>query len=425
MSAIQLRPSKASSVPKLTTREFLWRPRPLESSFDTSLSPRLEELGDLDPLHADLVRLGICVYLADRTSPRPRRGWERELELDVGVSDPDPWSQEAAPLEDLLAFLTGDVWTLTFTKRRFNKGNTKPADPESTGAVCLFSGGADSAAGAIVLGQGSPPTLVSQRDWVISAGYQNRVRDLLSARWATTPEHVIAWIGRRKHQLGTDQEFPKEGSSRSRSLLFIALGLAAASQRGGHLMVAENGYASLNIPLGGERRGALSTRTTHPAFLDGLEAVLRDMGLTTSIQTPFESQTKGEVFTDVKKLIGPKNASDILSASYSCGKPVARWWEQPAKLHCGICFGCLVRRAAFISSGLTDQTTYVDQALKGTKRSDYLEHQGETYWALQNAITRGIDEEDVLESDLPDRIQIADAVDLGRRGLKELAAVRI
>ena len=425
MSRFRLRPSGATSAPSnLSTREFLWRPRPLESSFHTTLSSGLEELGKPDRLHRDLVRVAVLVYLVDRTAKRPRRGWQRELRLEVPVADPEPWGEAAAGLEDLLGFLSGDLWTLDFRKRRFPKRGAT-ADVRSKGAVCLFSGGADSLAGAISLGEAAPPTLVSHRDWTVIGGRQRQLVDRLDDLWEAETEHQAVWIGRRKEQIGSGEKFPKEGSSRSRSFLFIALGLAAASLRGGELTMAENGYASLNVPLTGERRGALSTRTTHPAFLDGLQALLAEIGINGKVTNPFEEKTKGEIFAEVKGILGNEAASDLLSASHSCAKPLGHWAGQSPAIHCGLCFGCLVRRAAFIAAGLKDETDYLDNVLSGEDRTEYLERQLDTYRAVQHAIAIGVDEAAVLELGLPNRISVADALALARRGLDELGKVEI
>jgi hypothetical protein len=85
------------ALASLSVDDFLWRNPPRESSIQSTLGPRAEELGPVDDLHADLVRLATLVYLVDRTVPRGRgvrRGnrWRRDLELAVPVSDAEPWT---------------------------------------------------------------------------------------------------------------------------------------------------------------------------------------------------------------------------------------------------------------------------------------------------------------------------------------------
>jgi hypothetical protein len=238
-------------------------------------------------------------------------------------------------------------------------------------------------------------------------------------------EHLIVRLGRRSSQVGSGATFRQEDSSRSRSMLFLALGFAAASVRGGELIVAENGFTSLNVPLGGERRGPLTTRTTHPAFLDGLVATLEAIGLPVKVTTPYDSLTKGQLFDQVRGSVGVDSASNLLSASHSCSKPGAQYLGSgfsPAD-QCGMCSACLVRRAAFAASDIEDRTAYVIDKLDGDprrarwmtddKRSDYV--------TVQGALERGLRAGDIAALGLPDRIRRADALALARAGLNELA----
>lgn len=229
MSNHTLITSASTNTPTLTTGDFLWRPcgRGLDSSFWTSLSPRAPELGPLPAINADLLALAILVYLADRTAPRPR-GRElatRELELSVPVADPDPWVAATAALEDLLRFLSGDEWRLSFTASR-PTSNQPASKPPAGGAVCLLSGGADSLAGALLTHQDDAvPALVSHWDWTIISGFQSRLVHRLQSLWGVKVQHVRHQIGRRKHQLGTDEAFPRRAAAapaRSCSSLWVS-----------------------------------------------------------------------------------------------------------------------------------------------------------------------------------------------------------
>jgi hypothetical protein len=430
MSAHTLIATAAVNTPTLSTQEFLWRPlgKGLDSSFHTSLSPRAPELGPVPAVNGDLIALAVLTYLVDRTAPRPR-GRElgtRELELSVPVLDPEGWTAAAPALEDLLRFLSGDEWRLSFRAGRATT-NAPAANPAPTAAVCLLSGGADSLAGALLTGQdGVVPALVSHWDWTIISGFQSRLVGRLQSLWGVQIDHVRHEIGRRKRQLGTSDKFAEEGSSRSRSLLFIALGLAAAAVRGTDLVMAENGWASINPPLAGERRGSFSTRTTNPAFLDGLQEILATLGIATEISNPFEGLTKGEVFAKVRDLLGEEEASTLLSASYSCAKPIAGRFHTPIRTHCGVCFGCLLRRAALIAADLDDRTPYVDEVLSGAERTAYLSsNQRKLYETVRYAASKGFSPGDIIELGLPQRIATRDALALAQRGLDELAQVQI
>jgi len=425
MSRLRLRISSSKKVPALSLRDFLWRPPPLKSSLQTSTGPQLEPLGKIDDLHRDFVGLATLVYLADRTVPRAAPGREREMPLQVSVSEPARWTALSEAFEDLLRFLTGDVWSLRFSGRRGGRGDDV-REASLVGATSLFSGGADSLAGAVVLGVDEPPTLVSH--WAASGinHHQTALAGRLTEVWGAEPELLQIHLGRRTKQLGTEEKFENENSSRSRSLLFLALGLAAASVRGHALTVAENGFASINVPLSGERRGALSTRTTHPAFLDGLAGLLQELGVSTSMSNPFQDLTKGQVFKQVRDLLDKKEASELLSASHSCAKSDMWRYGLSAVAHCGVCYGCLVRRAAFIAAKIDDQTKYANEILSGSSRKRFFRGSRlSTYESVQYAIEGGFTEKDILGLGLPTRVKVEAATRLANAGLAELGAVKI
>ena len=91
-----------------------------------------------------------------------------------------------------------------------------------------------------------------------------------------------------------------EPSLRSRSIVFIGLGIYAASEVGAEipLLAPENGTIALNLPLTPSRSGSCSTRTMHPFYLDTLRSVLNDLGLKNSLTNPLGLKTgKGECVT--------------------------------------------------------------------------------------------------------------------------------
>lgn len=413
----------------LTVDDFLWRPRNEPSSMHTNLGPRLEQLGEVPALNRDLLHLASLVYLVDRTVPRSRYGWERQLTLTVPASDPTRWAPVAEDLEDLLRFLSGDDWRLSFKSRRLPRAG-ECAEAPGEGPVVLFSGGADSLCGALVTADelGRPPVLLSHWDTTTTGGIQAALTDRLNDLWTADAPRIAARLGRRSQQVGSGLDFGKEPTSRTRSLLFIAFGLAVAAVCNTDLVMAENGWASMNVPLGGERRGALSTRTTHPVFLDNLMDVLRRVGITTSLNNPFDGATKGEMFARVKQIHGAKTASELLSMTHSCAKPGAQYQGFSPAAQCGVCFGCLVRRGAFIAAGLDDRTEYIEVELRGDPagRAAWLTPERlKTYSALRYRVKRGIGPADIVTLGLPPRITRPGALRLARAGLAEVARVSV
>lgn len=412
-------------IASLSRLDFLWRPRSEQSSMHTTIGPRLEELGPIAQPYIDFVRLAGLVYLVDRTTPR-NKGFERMLHLTVPVFDPDGWNSHADALAAQLRLLSSDAWALDFVQAR-NPRRREVEQAHSADLVLLFSGGADSLSGALVAqADGRQPMLASHWDFSVIGGVQNQIAAELERFWGAPASRTQVRFGRRTKQIGSGETFRQEGSSRSRSLLFLALGLAIASVNDSDLWMAENGFASLNVPLTGERRAALSTRTTHPGFLRALSATLEQIGLRVPLNNPFEALTKGEVFEQVAAAAGREETERLLSASHSCAKP-DRGPDFPAEAHCGACFGCLVRRAAFLSSGLDDQTTYIEQELRGSPERDARLGGGwrATYESVRARVVRGVTMTDILSLGLPADYDLDGALRVAQTGIAELDLVRI
>jgi hypothetical protein len=429
MSRHQLRLSASkATLANLPTGDFLWRPQGESSSFETNLSPRAEELGSLPPANIELIRLAVLVYLVDRTAERPTRGWARELELVVPVLDPDRWTAVTDRVNVMLEFLTGDDWDVSFVKARSPTNKKRKVEIEPVERVTLFSGGADSLCGLLVsLKADVVPHLVSHSNWTIVSGAQRSLLDALKPIVAVPLSRDLVRLGRQKRQIGSGLKFPLETTSRARSLLFIALGLAAAAAREAELWVPENGFASLNLPLAQERRSALSTRTTHPRLLDELGQIAKAVGVDVAIQTPFEEKTKGEIFAQVASDYGRTDAATMLSASHSCARSGANYSGFRPSTHCGVCFGCLVRRAAFAAAGLDDATVYIEESLRAepTKRAEWLKKRREDVAAVEYRVKRRYHMADVLAASLPLRVDSEVALEIANRGVGELALLRI
>jgi hypothetical protein len=253
---------------------FFWTPDGAGSFVSPDAGPRLCQFGPVRPANADLVRLAALVYAADRSVLRRGGGsnWSRrEFHLTVPVTDAAAWEALREQWEGLLAFLSGDAWSLTFRNARLPAEHI--ADYAYLGAerVILLSGGADSAIGSLLsqheLGK-RKQVLFSHVGTTNIAPRQREVAELTGS--SELPHHQIRFSRRAVQPDGST--FPDEVSTRTRSLMFIALGLALASIEEVDLYIPENGFASLNVPLGADQRGSVSTRTTHPYFLSNSAA---------------------------------------------------------------------------------------------------------------------------------------------------------
>ena len=387
------------------------------------LGPQLGGLGPVTEPNIDFVRIAAAVFTADRSTPRKLGGsnWNsRDIGVTVPVGAPDRWRLAREDLESLLKLLTGDTWRIEFIQSYAPK---EPMAKFVPGAemVVLLSGGADSAIGALKSRQDAGPgghILVSHVGATNLAPIQRAVASTVEQLVPGVPQkHLQVRFGRKSHQIN-GARFLSESSSRSRSLLFLAFGLAVASRDGLPLWIPENGFASLNPPLGPERRGSLSTRTTHPAFLEGLATVLEAVGAQSIIVNPFIGQTKGEMFAEVAVRFGKEEASKFLSLTHSCGWTGQRAFGISMRRQCGVCFGCVVRKASFHASGIEDGTEYI-VPVPGTSLEASLQRSS-IESSVRAFARRGIRTHDIAAMGLPPSYPSRDAFDLCKRGLAEL-----
>jgi 7-cyano-7-deazaguanine synthase in queuosine biosynthesis len=421
MTQFELRLTSGAPAPAGET--FFWTNSGL-SSIRGNVGPQLGRLGAVSPAAVALVRIAVAVYAADQTSPRSFGGSDcnqREIDLVVPVDEPKPWTAAAADIASMLAFLSGDTWSIRFvTAPKFNEDIGLARPPADR--VVLYSGGADSAVGgmmsAVELGAGSRQVLVShysashvapiQRD--LAAIVERSVSGLLQ-------EHEVFHIARRASR-SDGTEWPKESSSRSRSFLFLALAIAVASTRKCDVWIPENGFASINPPLGPDRRGSLSTRTTHPAFIESLNRLTAQIGIVPRVINPYASLAKGEMFSLLAQAVGAPAAASYLSKSYSCAATGQRSFGVPLRRQCGVCFGCVVRRAAFQAAGLTDASDYI--RVGEGERLDRWIARTSVEDSVRALVARGVSFKDLIALSLPLDYPLASAMDLCRRGLAEL-----
>ena len=296
----------------------------------------------------DLLSLALSVICADTAEQRGESpdGWTRQIALKVAVSEPDFWNAHQGLIEDQLKFLTTDVWQLEFTGRGlFPKPPKDPVFP-SEDCVALLSGGLDSFIGAVDLAaKGKNPYLVSQvstGDKYTQLNFASKIGGGLS--------HL---------QLNHNAKYPgdNERSQRARSIIFLAYGVLVATtlrhykdDQNVALYVCENGLISINPPLTPTRLGSLSTRTTHPIFIDMFQELLDAAELTVTVKNPYQFKTKGEMLSDCRdQAFLAKHAAETTS----CGRYARNGWQ-----HCGRCLPCLIRRAAFYAWGNPDNTAY-------------------------------------------------------------------
>ena len=343
-----------------------------------NLSFRSEDFSSLRPFASetaiDLLVLAGVVYAVDRAVSRdsvPDR-WTRRFRLTIPVGDPELWNGAKHIVGESLSFLTSDIWEFEFTQRKLKllrKGQFFYGVPALRGqAVSLFSGGLDSLVGIIDWLETHPSEsllLVGHHDPRISGPFSDQ-RAVLERLQEYYPDRLAPIL------VAAGIDSSGELTLRSRSFLFIALGMFAASALVDNaiLLIPENGTIALNVPLTPSRSGACSTRTAHPYFLSLLRNMFRRLGLNNPIDNPLDTKTKGEVLAEC---LNQEALRTAISATASCAKRghTSTWIRRSAR-QCGRCMPCIYRRASLYRIGL-DNEIYGRDILTGEVdlESDY------------------------------------------------------
>jgi len=275
----------------------------------------------------------------------------------------------------MLKVLTGDYWLLNF-----NNAGMEP--PQGDGAflsndcVSLLSGGLDSLIGGIdLVAKGRKPLFVSQLAHKDSERQREYASMLMGNGSHYQWSHGISFKG------------PREPSTRGRSLAFYAFALLASTKINltkPTIFIPENGVISINPPLVPGRVSSLSTRTTHPMFIDMLQRVLDNLGIHVQLELPYRFKTKGEMMQEcLDQDLLQKWAAD----STSCGR-----FRTYNRQHCGRCVPCLIRRAAFLAwKPDGDTTSYRFESVVGSDKSGAPDDPMAVALAILDVRKRGLD----------------------------------
>lgn len=125
----------------------------------------------ISPVAMDFLTIALGVTAADTFVNRSEAAdkWTRRINLKIALQEPKRWELVKQSLENAFHFLSGDIWHLEFVSGGYAApvpmkkiGRAKLIEVNDLDCVSLFSGGLDSAVGAIdLLHSGRNPLLVS------------------------------------------------------------------------------------------------------------------------------------------------------------------------------------------------------------------------------------------------------------------------
>ena len=343
----------------------------ISTNINFDFNPLFGFTRDKESVAFDFLFFSVLIYNIDRFVNRHNyslEGWTRDIEVvNMPILHLSEFLSIKEQMDGAISFLTGDIWNINYVqsegllydppKRIKDWSNLNEFQK-----VCLFSGGLDSLIGAIDELEGiqnGKILLISHKDLGKEGVDQDSIltkfknQQLFNGKYDQIQTSV--GIGRKK----TGLKFDLEATFRSRSLLFIGMGIYVANKIGPNipLIIPENGTIALNIPLMPSRRSACSTRTTHPAFLNRLQIILSEIGIKNQMHNPYEFKTKGEMVEETNnKMI----LNQLIDLSCSCAKRSHTYfWEaEKEKIskynihHCGMCLPCIYRRVSLHLNGL-------------------------------------------------------------------------
>jgi hypothetical protein len=343
----------------------------------TNLDWNLTQLGSPDPVARDLVRVAAGAYLLDRTVRRSSTYFSRRVELVVHLDQPSLLLSPAGQrLVDLMAWLTGDAWTITPVQNG-SQASIKATSVEAREAVMLLSGGLDSLCGtAIAFDSHASRLHIGHQDQ--TGAVVRSQKSLATSLTELSPSFAWQRIRFAPHK-------SVDHSTRTRSFMFMALGAAAATAtRAKRVIVPENGFTSLNVALLPSRGGALSTKSTHPWTFLQVNSLMAELDIGVGLSNPHRSQSKGEMLAAARSR-GVDGFPRLVAETLSCSKLDGGLGYEGGSpnVNCGLCVACLVRRGAFIGAGMDDPTEYLLDRVTTRGRAKLLAARATDIWAVR------------------------------------------
>ena len=219
-------------IPETSTIKVLLPMQTSNENFRYGLQTMISELQRVNiyPSESgfDAIIIGLMVYIADMKISRRKQSqdsWTREITLSIPVYD-SKWMNHRNTIERMLKFLTGDIWTLEFSKReeRFAISDKEEERTDKYRVASLFSGGMDSLIAAInYMEQGQATLLVSHAGEPRVRKWQTDLLQLLDENYSNVPhDNAYLWTSLSDIEL---PEADEDKTQRSSSFLFISIAI--------------------------------------------------------------------------------------------------------------------------------------------------------------------------------------------------------
>ncbi len=285
---------------------------------------------------ADLLDFAAAVYQIERQlSGRQRTNPPDSFQLRMPVRNPQAWTEQArATASALLNLLGNATWELAFEGGKLPPVPLQDSDPSKVRQVMLFSGGLDSACGAVYLAK--------------QAGSTRPIS--FYTRQKKTQQEIAAELGFPELSQWRMDWQKRAGRGHSffyRSLLFLSLAAVSAESWGTRTIFHfENGILAGAIP---PAPSWSMTKHAHPR-LTALAAELFSqlLGGDWKIINPFLMLTKRECVEGAVATAG-KDVIPVFEKTETCwyqwSNRVPGGTKRPG-VSCGICIPCLLRRTA-------------------------------------------------------------------------------
>lgn len=314
----------------------------------------------------DLLFISYFVYAADRLVLRKdaEDNWHRNITLYIPVLDESSLNMTTKMFEEMLFFLTGDSWEFKFRKRELTNQEKRIRDKLAksrddiivSDTICMLSGGLDSFIGAIdYLEETQNKNIIFVGHYGGGKGtveFQEKLKSALKEKYKLKDKNFINVYSATING--------KEDTTRSRSFMFfsIAIAIATSMRKKVTLLIPENGFIALNVPITSTRLGSSSTRTTHPYYFKLFQNLLGSLGIDVELKNPYEYYTKGEMITNCNN---QEFLIENLGNTMSCSSPDwGRMIGETEARHCGYCLPCMIRRASIKHAKIENPDSYRD-----------------------------------------------------------------